>query len=173
MASNISAPLLTTRSQQLFPAVVSVLLLALVSAVADLAVSALGLQTSGVQYRFQVIGQFLALVPQTSVLLALIAGIAMLAGHRVAVRVAGFVALALAVLALVSTIPFGLDFLQSRRLVADAQLRGFTLAGEKTVGFAAWFGLLLLWGGWRAVQASVKPDASQVRARGEGLVVGQ
>ena len=62
---------------------------------------------------------------------------------------------------------FGLDFLETRRLVGDAQMRGFTFAGLKTAGFGAWFAVMLIWVGVRSFQASVKPDEADARARDE------
>lgn len=68
---------------------------------------------------------------------------------------------------------FGLDFLQSRRMVPDANLKSFTLVGVKTAGFAGWLGLMLLWADWRALQPSRRLDEGDGRAKRHDLLVGQ
>ena len=75
---------------------------------------------------------------------------------------------------LIVLLPFyTLDFLQSRRMVPQNNLKGFTLAGMKTGAFAAWFAVMLLWAGWRAFQASRRSEETEKGMKGQGLVVGQ
>jgi chromate transport protein ChrA len=173
MAATQPTPLLSLRAQQLFPALIGVFTIGIVSSIADVLVSALGSNAVGIEFSFRLWGLFLALAPQVGMMLALIAAFGTLAGNRVAVRIASAVAVVIGVALLIILIPFGLDFLQSRRMVPDAQMHGFTLAGVKTAAFGGLFGLILIWAGWLGVQASVKPDQGESRTKGQGLVVGQ
>lgn len=173
MAANPTTPLLSARAQSLFPALVSLLVVVILSTFSDVGVTALATPSIGVQYSFQVIGLLLASAPQVAVMLVLIAWLATLSGQRLAVRGAAIAALVIGAVFLILVPFFGLDFLQSRRMVSESQLKGFTLAGLKTVGFAAWLSLLFIWAGWRGILASQKADEGDSRQKGEGLVVGQ
>jgi hypothetical protein len=173
MASTTAAPFLTSRSQLLFAALSSVLVVAIISAFTDVVLTAVAIQSSGAQYGFQVMGSFLASIPQVAVELAIIAALATLGGQRLAVRAVAIAAFALGTLVIVLVPFFALDFLQSRRLVLQSGLKGFTVAGEKTGAFAAWFAVMLLWLGWRAFQASRGVEETEKGMKGRGLVVGQ
>ncbi|HEY8061369.1 MAG TPA: hypothetical protein VID74_01165, partial [Gemmatimonadales bacterium] len=166
-------PLLSGRSQFLVSALIGILVLAIISAVADVAVTAMATQSVGALYRFQVFGLLLASVPQVAVELALIMAVGTFGGQRMAVRGTAVAALLLAAAVLVLLPFFGLDFLQSRRLVPQSNLKGFTLAGLKTGGLGGAIALMLLWAGWRGLQATPSLDEAEKRARGQGLVVGQ
>lgn len=173
MAASQPAPLLSLRALQLFPAVIAVFSIGILSSIADVLVSALGSNAVGLEFNFRLLGLLLALAPQVGMMLAMIAAFGTLAGNRTAVRIVSVFAMVVGVVLLLILFPFGLDFLQSRRMVPDAQMHGFTLAGVKTAAFGGLFGLLLLWAGWVGVQASVKPDQAESRTKGQGLVVGQ
>ncbi|HEY4320808.1 MAG TPA: hypothetical protein VGM77_06450 [Gemmatimonadales bacterium] len=173
MAASQPAPLLSLRAHQLFPAVIAVFSIGILSSIADVLVSALGSNAVGLEFNFRLLGLLLALAPQLGMMLAMIAAFGTLAGNRTAVRVASIAAIAIGVALLLILFPFGLDFLQSRRMVPDLQMHGFTLAGVKTAAFGGLFGLILIWAGWLGVQASVKPDQTESRTKGQGLVVGQ
>ncbi|HEY4171461.1 MAG TPA: hypothetical protein VGM42_00420 [Rhodopila sp.] len=148
--------------------------MAIVSAIVDLVVSYMASQAVGVQYRFQVMGLLFASAIQFAVLLALIAAVGTLGGYRTAVRGAAIAAFAFGALLIILVPFYALDFLQSRRIVSQNNLKGFTLAGEKTGAFAGLIGLMLLWVGWRAFAASRRTDEKvEQRAKGQGLVVGQ
>lgn len=173
MASMSPTPLLSGRSQLLFPALIAVLVVAIISAFADIVVTAMATQAVSAQYRFQVIGLLFASTPQIAVELALIAALGTLGGQRGAVRGAAIAAVLLGAMVIALVPFFTLDFLQSRRLVPQNNLKGFTLAGLKAEGFAGWFSLMMLWAGIRGVQASPRPDETEKRVQGQGLVVGQ
>ncbi|HEY4099471.1 MAG TPA: hypothetical protein VGM20_01185 [Gemmatimonadales bacterium] len=173
MAANPTTPLLSTRAQGLLPALVTLLVVVMLSTFSDVGVTALATQSIGVQYRFQVVGLLLASAPQLAVVLVLIAWLATLSGQRLAVRGASIAAIVIGVLFLILIPFFGLDFLQSRRMIAESQLRGFTIAGLKTAGFAGLLALLFVWAGWRGIMASQRLDEGDSRQKGEGLVVGQ
>jgi hypothetical protein len=173
MVSTPTAPLLSSRSQLLFPTIVGIFIVAILSAVVDLGVAALATPAVGPQFRFQVVGLLFASASQFTVLLALIAVVGTLGGPRLAVRGAALAALAFGGLLIVLLPFYALDFLQSRRMVPQNNLKGFTLAGMKTGAFAAWFAVMLLWAGWRAFQASRGTDETEKRMKGQGLVVGQ
>jgi hypothetical protein len=172
MASTPAAPLLSGRSQLVFPAIIGILTVAILSAVSDLVVAALAIPAIGSQYGFQVMGLLFASASQFSVLLALIAAVGTLGGQRLAVRGAALAALAFGALLIVLVPFYTLDFLESRRMVTQSNLKGFTLAGVKTGAFAAWFAVLLLWAGLRALQGSRRGEDAE-KYKGHGLVVGQ
>ena len=173
MTSPSPSPLLSGRSQQLFPALIGILVVVILAAFADVAVTASAAQSVGTQYQFQVVGLFLASIPQVAVALALIAAIGTLGGQRTAVRAASFTAVVLGALVIIAIPFFVLDLLQSRHLVARNALHGFTIAAVKAGGFAGWLALVLIWAGVRGIQASRRPEESEARGKGQGLVVGQ
>ena len=173
MTPTPTTSLLSTRSRLLIPGLIAVLVVALVSTLADVVVSALVSQAIGAQYRFQVLGLLLASIPQVAVDLALIAAIGTLAGQRAAVRGAAIAAVLLGGITILVAPFFALDFLQSRRLVPQNNLKGFTLAGLKAGGFGGFFALMMIWIGVRGVQASPRTADTDKRLDGRGLVVGQ
>ena len=174
MATAPTAPLLSGRSQLLFPSIVGVLTVAILSSIVDLLVNDLSSQAVGPQFRFQVMGLLFASASQFAVLLALIAAVGTVGGYRAAVRGAALAAIGFGALLIVLLPFYALDFLQSRRMVNQNNLKGFTLAGEKTGAFAGLIALMLLWVGWRAFAASRRTEEKvEQRVKGRGLVVGQ
>ncbi len=167
-----SALTLSARAQAVITAVLVVLLVVTLSPIADVLVPALPVATGEVRWRFQVFGTLLAALPQLALLLAAIAAVGILAGHRRAVRGAAMAALVLAVVALVLLPFFALDFLEMRRLVPLDRKGTFDMATMKTGLFGGFFVLVLGHLGWMGWQASVK-EAANERKEGQGLVVGQ
>jgi hypothetical protein len=173
MNSTPAVPPLTARNQMVIPALVGVLVVVILSILGDVAITAAATTAVGVQFRFQVVGLFFAGMPNAALVLAAVAGVATLSGHRVALRGSSFAALVIGVVVLILIPFFGLDLLETRRAVPRSNLAGFTLAAIKTGGFAGWLALMLLWAGWRGIQASRKAPESELRTKGQGLVVGQ
>ena len=169
----MSAPApLSARAQTVIAAVIAVLAVAALSPVADAMVPAFPLATGEVRWRFQVFGTVLAALPQLALLLASIAGLGTLAGHRIAVRGASLAALLIAIVALALLPFFGLDFIEMRRLVPIDRKGTFDMATMKTGLFGGLFVLVLAYLGWMGWQASTKEKITQ-RKEGQGLVVGQ
>ncbi|MEI2720464.1 MAG: hypothetical protein V9E87_09990 [Gemmatimonadales bacterium] len=169
----MSAPTpLSARAQAVIAAVIAVLAVAALSPLADAMVPAIPLATGEVRWRFQVFGTFLAALPQLALLLASIAGLGTLAGHRVAVRAASVAALVCALVAILLLPFFGLDFIEMRRLVPIDRKATFDLATMKTGLFGGLFFLVLAYMGWSGWKASVKERTTE-RKEGQGLVVGQ
>lgn len=167
-----SALTLSSRAQLVISAVIAVLAVATLSPLADAMVPAFPLATGEVRWRFQVFGTVLAALPQLALLLASIAGVGILAGHRLAVRGAAVAALLLAVVSLVLLPLFALDFLEMRRLIPIDRKATFDMAAMKTGLFGGLFMLVLAYLGFRGWPASAKEDTTQ-RKEGQGLVVGQ
>ena len=94
-------------------------------------VTDLSSQAVGPQYRFQVMGLLFASASQFAVLLALIAAVGTLGGYRAAVRGAAVAAIGFGALLIVLLPFYALDFLQSRRMVNQNNLKGFTLAERR------------------------------------------
>jgi hypothetical protein len=163
---------LSARAHTAITGVLAVLFVAALSPLADVLVPALPVATGEVRWRFQVFGTMLAALPQLSFILAAILAVGVLAGHRVAVRVASIAALVLAVVAALLIIPFALDFLDMRRLVPLDRKGNFDMAAMKTGAFGGLCFLVLAYLGWMGVKASVKEKTTE-RKQGQGLIVGQ
>jgi chromate transport protein ChrA len=173
-STSTTSPLLSARADAVLPVLAAVLAALILSAFVDVGVTALATGAVGVQFRFQVVGVFFACVPPAVTLLVVMAGLAILGGQRNILRGASIAALAIAVIVLVLVPVFGLDLLQFRHTVSQANLRGFTLAALKTVGSAILVAALAGWAGWRGIQASGKSGGGGSRKKGgQGLVVGQ
>ncbi len=163
---------LSARSQFVVSAALAVLTLAACSPLADVMVQGLPLATGEVRWRFQTFGTLLAALPQLALILATVAGVGSLAGHRVAVRGASVAALVLAMVAIALLPFFALDFVEMRRLVPMDRKPTFDRATMKTGLFGGLFVLMLAYLGWMGWQASTKEKTTQ-RKEGQGLVVGQ
>lgn len=163
---------LSARAQAIVPALLVLLAVVAISPLADVLVPNFPPRTGELQWRFRAFGMYLAAMPQMALILAVIIGVGLHTAHRGAVRAASILALLLAVIALPLLAFFALDFIQMRRIVPLDSRRTFDLAAMKTGFFAGLFGLVLIWVGFRAFQASVL-EKSERRSKGQGLVVGQ
>jgi hypothetical protein len=167
-----STPMLSLRANTVISAALAVLVVVALSPLADVLVPALPLATGEVRWRFQVFGTVLAALPQLAFVLAAITAVGIFGGRRMAVRGAAIAALVLAVVAGLLLVPFALDFLDMRRLVAMDRKNNFDMAAMKTGAFGGFFTLALFYLGWRGLQGSVKEKTTE-RKQGQGLIVGQ
>lgn len=168
-----ATPLLSVRAEAVTSVLIGILAVAVLAPLSDVAVTALASSADAVRYRFQVVGLFYASVPQVATVLALLAAITIVTGRRMALRVTSIVALLLGLAVLLLMPFFGLDAIETRRAVANASVKGFTLGAIKTAGFAGLMALLGIWSGWLGIKASVTAKGGEPKSKGEGLVVGQ
>ncbi len=111
--------------------------------------------------------------PQLIILLSIIAILAILTGHRQALRGVS-IALGAVTIAHAVALPFFLlDYFQVRRLVSQAHVGQFKAIALKTLLVAIGVAATAAWGAFMAWRASENENAGLRRQKGEGLVVGQ
>lgn len=167
-----TVPVFSARAQAFFPLLAGLVAITIVSILGDAVVGIYPLRAGDPQWRVLAVGQMLGLVPQLAVLLGLVGTIGVVGGVRLALRAVAIVAIVIGVGTLIVLIPFGLDFLQVRRMVAESNKRKVDLATLKTTFFSVLFALALVWTGIRAWPLSRK-ESSVEREPGGGLIVGQ
>lgn len=166
---------LSAKAQALIPALVSLLVVTTLSPFADVILPRMPVHLGEVQVRFQVFGLLLAAAPQVALLLVLTAATSLFGGYRLGLRIAAGLSVVAAVIYVILTPLFALDFLTMRRQVNQTALAGFDTAAIKTGATAFLLALLLIWMATLAFKAAVNEDAApgKPRVKGQGLVVGQ
>jgi len=114
----------------------------------------------------------LGAAPQLGVGLVVLTALGLLGGLRRPVRFAGFAFITLGVIIAVVAILNLLDSLQVRSLVAQDRIRAFELNAAQTIIVGLVLVPLLIWAGFRALDAG-RPDEIKDEERGKrGLVMG-
>ena len=156
----------------IFPIMVLLGILVL-SGLADVAMGSLPLSFGEVQWRWRMLGGLIATGLAQSPMLAIIAGLGVLANHRQAVRISSGAILLLGIIMILAVLMFPLDYITVRRLFPVGQVHTYDLSAAKGLGFGVIVALVDLWLGWRGLQASKRKDTTAKRDVGDGLIVGR
>lgn len=168
---------LTERQHSLLTALVPVLAVMFLFPLADVAISSTPMAVDEPRWRFAAAGMLIGGTPQFALSLLLLLAIAALREDRLLARIAGIVAIIVAVVLGATVLMFGLDALEVRRLVPENAKEGFDDASLKSLVMVVLFGPVLLWAGWQGIKAGKRqPGEAAGKAKGEGsgpLMVGQ
>lgn len=163
---------LTERQRTLLAALYPVLLLLILNPLLEVIANSWPLEVGDTRWRVGFLGAMLAAMLPVLTGLALIALVAALLGHGVAIRLVSLAGFLVVVGLVVGGMLFGLDALQVRRMVRVDAKAQFDAASFKTLFVSA---LMVLVSGWLAVRTWAASKGA-VGQRGEGkagLVVGQ
>lgn len=161
------------RTQLLTPAVLGVLVLALLISISALVPGWWPVNVSDPQWRYQALATFLRSAPQFAFLLVVIAYAAVYGGQYTIVRRAGIAMLAGAAVLLLALPLFALDFMKIRRGQPSETIARFTLEGMRLAATSGALALMLFWAGRRGLAAAENDRGPRRRMAGEGLIVGQ
>ncbi len=150
--------------------------LLIVQPLAEVIAAAWPLRFSEVGWRFGVTGSFQLLISTFVVGLGVVVLTAYLLRHRLVLRTTAILALGLAVILVLATASFALDYVQLRRMVRPEIRGGFDLAGAKA-GVSSLLSILALavlgYTGIRASRVAVTGRTQRRAEAGEGLIVGR
>lgn len=163
---------LTERQRTLLAALYPVLLLLILNPLLEVLANNWPLDVGDTRWRVGFLGALLSGLLPVLTGLGLIALVAALLGHAMAIRLVSVAALLAALTLLIGGMLFGLDALQVRRMVRIDAKAGFDAASFKTLFITA---LMIIVSSWLAIRTWVA-SKGVLTARGEGkagLVVGQ
>lgn len=163
---------LTERQRTLLAALYPVLLLLILNPLLEVLANNWPLDVGDTRWRVGFLGALLSGLLPVLTGLGLIALVAALLGHAMAIRLVSVAALLAALTLLIGGMLFGLDALQVRRMVRIDAKAGFDAASFKTLFITA---LMIIVSSWLAIRTWVASKGA-LTARGEGkagLVVGQ
>jgi hypothetical protein len=171
-AMTAPTPLFSSRVQSFFPLLIVAAALIALSVFGDALVTVYPFHGDDIQWRFATFLGLLTMAPQLTLIVVILAAVAVVGALRGALRGTAVFAFACAAMLILIMPFFALDFLTVRRLVPEANKRHADYQMLKAVVAGGVFAVMLLWMGWRGWQLSAKAPTG-VRAPGEGLVVGQ
>lgn len=140
---------------------------------ADVMLAAVPARAAEPGWRFGVAGVLLASLPSLAVVITLIAGLTTLLGHHRVQLAAGVVAVLLAIIAGLSSLSFGLDALEVRRMVRADAKPGFDDSAFRALITVALVAPTLLWVGIRSIGAARAVAKSNDSDGPAPLLVGQ
>lgn len=150
--------------------------LLIVQPLAEVIAAAWPLRFGEVGWRFGVTGSFQLLVSTFVVGIGVVVVAAYLLHHRIALRAMAVLALVFAVVLVLATSSFALDYVELRRMVRPEILGGFDLAAAKA-GISSVLSILALAVlGVAGIRASGVATTGRTQRRteaGEGLIVGR
>ena len=163
---------LTERQRALLAALVPVLALFLLNPILDLVVLTWPFRFDDIAWRFGFFGLVLGSTLPLATAAALIALVGTLLGNRGMIRLAAVVLGVHAIVLVGGIALFGLDALQVRRTVAQAQKDRFDASAFKTLIIATLYVPIGLWSAWKLF-TTAKGGEATASDRTKGLVVGQ
>ena len=164
---------LTARSQMLISAVLVMLAFIAFSPLIELVALRWPFTFGEVLWRYGTLVMLVSDMTHLVMVFGIMAMIALLTGNRAVVRAMAIGFGVVAVLTVLMTPLFVLDFFQYKRFVAQRDATAYKMVALKTLVLAVCMILLSAWLALRAWQASETEGGSQRRKKGEGLVVGQ
>jgi hypothetical protein len=165
---------LTARSQSLVSVAMVALGFVALSPLVELVALRWPFTLGEVLWRYGTLVMLVSDMPHIIMVFGIIAVIGLLSGNRTAVRVSAIVFGVTAVIVVLVTPLFVLDFFQYKRFVAQRDVTAYKMVALKTLAIAIGSVVLSAWLTLRAWQASeAEGGASSRRKKGEGLVVGQ